>query len=111
MSSDNNNNSNNNNIQICTYRKEMKCFYLTQENKDDFIKFLCDNYFLKQEEFYIECNECYIKIEYETGWTYETKYYFYERWYVIEYNEDNFARYYRINTYSDNIFNEKFVLQ
>ena len=103
------NSNNNNNIQVCTYRKEMKCFYLTKENKDDFIRFLVNSYLLKQEDCDIEYNNHYIKIEYETGWTYETKYNLYDRWYVLEYDET--GRYYRINSYTDNMFNKKFILQ
>ena len=103
------NSNNNNNIQVCTYRKEMKCFYLTKENKDDFIRFLVNSYLLKQEDCDIEYNDHYIKIEYETGWTYETKYNLYDRWYVLEY--DKTGRYYRINSYTDNMFNKKFILQ
>ena len=87
----------------------MKCFYLTQENKDNFIKFLCNSYLLNPEECDIEYNEYYIRIEYATGWTYETNYYLYDRWYVLEHDES--GRYYRINSYTDNMFNEKFVLK
>lgn len=97
-----------NDLQICKYKKTMRCFYLTRDNAEKFANILVIEHFkLNPDEYIVKCTEYYLYLEYPTGWTEENKYYYYGFWYVNE--GDEF--YSSWNKYTDIEFKSKFILQ
>ena len=98
--------SKNNNLRTCKYNKTMQCYYLTRDNAEEFINIILNNFKLKSYECVIECNKDYLYIEYHTGWTEESKTYYYDLWYVNE--GDTYSAWKR---YTELEFKSKFILQ
>lgn len=99
--------SQDNNLQTCKYKKTMQCFYLTKDNVEEFINIVLNNLKLKSYECVIKCTKDYLYLEYHTGWTEESKYYYYGFWFV---NEGD-GYYSTWKGYSDKSFKSKFILQ
>ena len=97
----------NNNLQTCKYNKTMKCFYLTKDNAEEFANILViDHFKLKPDEYIIKCTKHYLYLEYSTGWTEESKTYYYDFWYINE--GDIYSSWKR---YTELEFKSKFILQ
>ena len=94
-------------VKHCSPISVLKCFYLTKENKDEFINILRKTY--KNDNIYLIERHNYIILYFSLESNPECSFreiYFYNYWYVEEYNY--YGDEIEWNLYSEEDFNKRF---